>query len=71
MHALSKRLRIAYTIQNVGGINFSHNVGDTVPVKHTLSGLRRSGHEIRCLKLAGRNVLAIEDVNQLDIQHWA
>jgi glycosyltransferase involved in cell wall biosynthesis len=56
-------LRIGYAIQNVGGIDFSHDVGDTVPVKQTLLGLRRAGHQVTCLQLQGRKVVAIEDVS--------
>lgn len=55
-------LRIAYAIQNVGGINFHHDVGDTVPVKQTLLGLRRNGHQVTCLQLRGRAVAAFDDV---------
>jgi glycosyltransferase involved in cell wall biosynthesis len=61
-----KPLRIAYAIQNVGGIDFSQDVGDTVPVKHTLAGLRRAGHHVSCLQLRGQQVVAFDDVNQPD-----
>ena len=30
---------IAYVVQNVGGIDLRYDVGDTVPVKHTIRGL--------------------------------
>jgi glycosyltransferase involved in cell wall biosynthesis len=61
-----KPLRIAYAIQNVGGIDFSQDVGDTVPVKYTLAGLKQAGHQVVCLKLNGRSVLRFEDVSNLD-----
>lgn len=57
-------LRVAYAIQNVGGIDFSDDLGDTVPVKHTLFGLRERGHDVTCFRLAGRSVVAIDDVSQ-------
>lgn len=56
-----RQLRIAYAIQNVGGIDFTQDVGDTVPVKHTLTGLRMQGHKVSCLQLRNREVLGFED----------
>jgi alpha-maltose-1-phosphate synthase len=64
MSYTSDRLRIAYTIQNVGGIDFSQDVGDTVPVKQTLLGLKRAGHEVSCLMLRGRSVIGFNDVSE-------
>lgn len=59
------KLRILYAIQNVGGIDFARDIGDTVPVKHTLRGLQRSGHQVHCLKLAGNRVEFYSDMERL------
>lgn len=59
-----EQLRIAYAIQNVGGIDFSQDVGDTVPVKYTLKGLRQAGHEVSCLQLKGRSIIGIDDISE-------
>ncbi len=56
-------LRIAYVIQNVGGIDFTLDVGDTVPVKQSLLGLQRAGHDVSCVMLNGRDVRRHEDVS--------
>lgn len=61
-----RSLRIAYTIQNVGGIDLASDLGDTVPVKHTLRGLMRSGHAVKCLILDGQDVVSIDDVTRLN-----
>jgi len=61
-----KPLRIAYAIQNVGGIDFSQDIGDTVPVKYTLAGLKQAGHHVVCLKSNGRSVLRFDDVSNLN-----
>lgn len=61
-----RKLRIAYAIQNVGGIDFSQDVGDTVPVKHTLTGLRNRGHAVTCFQLKDRDVLGFEDYSRPD-----
>lgn len=63
MSHTSDRLRIAYAIQNVGGIDFRQDVGDTVPVKQTLLGLSRAGHEVSCLLLRGRSVVGLDNVS--------
>ncbi|MGD2158172.1 MAG: glycosyltransferase family 4 protein [Anaerolineales bacterium] len=63
---LNKPLRVAYAIQNVGGIDLSNGVGDSIPVKYTLRGLRQAGHEVTCLKLNGRLVVGIDDVDHLE-----
>jgi starch synthase len=63
---LNKPLRIAYAIQNVGGIDLSNGIGDTIPVKYTLRGLRQAGHEVTCLKLNGPSVVGIDDVDYLE-----
>ena len=55
--ATAPRLKIAYAIQNVGGIDFRSDVGDTVPVKQSLLGLHRAGHEVRVLQLGKGRVL--------------
>jgi glycosyltransferase involved in cell wall biosynthesis len=62
-------LHLVYAIQNVGGIDFHLEVGDTVPVKHTLQGLKRRGHNVLCLKLHNQSVRGIEDVASPD-QFW-
>jgi glycosyltransferase involved in cell wall biosynthesis len=64
--SIKPRLKIAYAIQNVGGIDFSQDVGDTVPVKQSLIGLQRAGHEVRCFQLKNRGVVQYEDL--LDVQ---
>ena len=53
----SGRLKIAYAIQNVGGIDFRVDIGDTVPVKQSLLGLQRRGHQIRVFRLAKQQLL--------------
>jgi glycosyltransferase involved in cell wall biosynthesis len=60
-----EQLRILYAIQNVGGIDFSRDIGDTVPVKHTLKGLQRAGHLVHCINLKGRSVRLAEDATRL------
>lgn len=55
-------MRIVYAVQNVGGIDFDQDVGDTVPVKYTIRGLQEAGHVVDCLKLEGRSVIGIKDV---------
>jgi hypothetical protein len=47
------KLKILYSIQNVGGIDFSKDIGDTVPVKYTFRGLQQAGHLVNCVKLDG------------------
>jgi glycosyltransferase involved in cell wall biosynthesis len=61
-----QKLRIAYAIQNVGGIDFHHDVGDTVPVKQSLMELTRVGHAINCLQLSGSVVRQLENVDAPD-----
>jgi glycosyltransferase involved in cell wall biosynthesis len=61
-----RQLHIAYAIQNVGGIDFHHDVGDTVPVKQSLIGLGRAGHTVSCLQLSGATVRILEDVSNPD-----
>lgn len=65
-HRSDRKLRIAYAIQNVGGIDFTQDVGDTVPVKHTLTGLRKHGHEVTCFQLRERDVVTFEDFSSSD-----
>lgn len=57
-------MRIAYVIQNVG-ISLDREVGDAVPVKYTLRGLKKMGHSVSCLFLSGRNVVGVDDVDNL------
>lgn len=61
-----KKLSILYAIQNVGGIDFSRDIGDTVPVKHTLHGLHQAGHRVNCLKLQGNRVDFFPNVDRLN-----
>jgi len=63
MSSTANQLRIAYAIQNVGGIDFIKDLGDAVPVKYTLKGLRRAGHEVTCLRFKGRSVVGIDDID--------
>ena len=66
MQLMDRPLRIAYAIQNVGGIDFTHNIGDTVPVRQTLLGLRRAAHEVICLQLQGRSVTVYNNMSELN-----
>ncbi len=59
------RLRIAYMIQNVG-LDLSKKVGDVVPVRYTLQGLQRAGHDVRVFELQGRTVAQIDDIEYLE-----
>ncbi len=59
------RARIAYAIQNVGGINFREDVGDTVPIKQTLLRLPQAGFQVSCFQLMGREVLRYDDIADL------
>jgi glycosyltransferase involved in cell wall biosynthesis len=61
----TKKFRVAYAIQNVGGIDFSQDFGDTVPVKYTLRGLRKAGYDVSCLMLRGLEVVGIDNVADL------
>ena len=70
MNSASEPLRIAYAIQNVGGIDFTKGIGDAVPVKYTLRGLRQVGHDVSCFRLKGRSVVGTDDVCNLE-QEWA
>lgn len=63
MNEEDRCLRIAYALQNVGGIDFAQDMGDTVPVKQTLLRLQRAGHQVRCLQLRGRTVAGLDDVS--------
>ncbi len=56
-------MRLAYVIQNVGNIDFTKDVGDTVPVKNTLLGLQTAGYHADCFKLDHQSVICIEDVS--------
>ena len=62
------RLKVAYLIQNVGGIDLSRDIGDAVPVKQTIRGLKRAGHEVSVIRLDGSKVAGIdrlEDLNEV------
>jgi len=62
----SHTLRIAYTIQNVGGLDLSCDIGDAVPVKHTLHGLYRAGHKVSCIMFHKQYVVQVDDILHLD-----
>jgi glycosyltransferase involved in cell wall biosynthesis len=62
MSSTAKHIRIAYTIQNVGGIDFKKDIGDAVPVKHILKGLRQAGHQVSCLRLDGHSVIGFDNI---------
>jgi glycosyltransferase involved in cell wall biosynthesis len=64
-------MRILYAIQNVGGIDFTQDIGDTVPVKQSLVGLQRAGHQVDCLRLEGNRVVLIKDVTNPDKKIFA
>lgn len=69
MPASHQPLRIAYAVQNVG-INLAEEVGDAVPVKYTLHGLRQAGHSVSYLSLVGRSVLGVDDPSLLHLS-WS
>ncbi|HNB50460.1 MAG TPA: glycosyltransferase family 4 protein [Anaerolineales bacterium] len=71
MSSAKSRLRIAYAIQNIGGIDFSQDIGDTVPVKQSLLGLQRIGHEVHCYRLRKRDIIRYDDVSKPDEMHNA
>lgn len=58
-------MKIAYTIQNVGGIDLSQDIGDAVPVKQSIFGLQQQGHNVDCLLLSDQTVHCIPDLNDL------
>lgn len=57
-------LRIAYTIQNVGGINLNSDIGDAVPVKYSLRGLQKAGHKVACIRFLNQAVVQMDDMFQ-------
>lgn len=67
MRDIDHKFRITYAIQNVGGIDFQQDVGDTVPVKQSLVGLIRAGHTVKCLQLYGAKVRAWDDVSKPEV----
>jgi glycosyltransferase involved in cell wall biosynthesis len=42
-----------------------------VPVKNTLSGLKKNGHQVSCLRLRGRSVVGLEDIHDLESEWYA
>jgi len=56
-----KMLRIAYTLQNVGGVNFLKDVGDSSPVKYSIQGLKSRGHKVDVFRLGQGGILKIEN----------
>jgi len=63
-------LRIAYVMQNVG-LDLASDVGDVIPVKYTLRGLREAGHHISLLALRGRSVTGMDDISNPDTLWYA
>ena len=61
-----KSVRVAFAVQNVGGVDFTQDVGDTVVVRQTIQGLRGRGHQVGCLKLQGSRVLWMNE--DLDVR---
>lgn len=55
-----RKLKIAYAIQNVGGIDLSTSIGDAGPVRQLVQGLSRLGHCVTVFKLDGQKVSRIE-----------
>ncbi|NUM47491.1 MAG: glycosyltransferase family 4 protein [Anaerolineales bacterium] len=66
MDSTPSRFRIAYAIQNIGGIDFSQDIGDTVPVKQSLLGLQRAGHTVHCFRLRKRDIIRYDNVAKPD-----
>jgi starch synthase len=62
---LTTQLRIAYAMQNTG-FDLTSDVGDAVPVKYTLNGLRKVGHQVNLLELRGTSVANVNDISNLD-----
>ncbi len=58
-------LNIAYTIQNVG-LKLTQRVGDVVPVRNTLDGLKNNGHDVHVFELGSRSITKVLDVEQID-----
>ena len=63
-------MKILYAVQNVGGIDLRYDIGDTVPVKYSLLGLRQLNHDISYVTLAGREVRGFDDITSLS-DYWA
>jgi len=64
MTANPNSLRVSYVLQNVGGVDLASETGDSVPIKYTLQGLRKAGHQVTCLMLKGRSVVQFDDISQ-------
>ena len=62
---MATQLRIAYTMQNTG-FDLTSEIGDAIPVKYTLNGLRKAGHKVGLLALNRNKVTKIDDVSNLD-----
>lgn len=62
--SISSPLSIAYTIQNVG-LDLTKRVGDVVPVRNTLDGLKQNGHDIHVFELGNRNITRVPDVEKI------
>jgi glycosyltransferase involved in cell wall biosynthesis len=63
--------KIAYTIQNVGGVGLEQDVGDSVPMKYSLQGLKARGHDVNVFALRRRSVIRYWDVDDPSIQERA
>ncbi len=57
-------LKLAYALQNVGSVDLGRDLGDSVPVRYGLRGLRHRGHTVDILRLQGRRVTRCRDVDQ-------
>lgn len=44
----------------MGGIDFSRDIGDTVPIKRSLCGLSAAGNLVRCFRLVRQEVVELE-----------
>lgn len=60
--------KVAYTIQNVG-LDLNHRVGDVVPVRNTLDGLQKRGHEVHVFELHGRQITRAENAGNIGDKH--
>jgi glycosyltransferase involved in cell wall biosynthesis len=59
----TRPLRIAYALQNVGGVDFGLGLSQAVPVRETLRGLRQAGHSVSALMLRGQSVVGMDNVD--------
>lgn len=64
-------MRILYAIQNVGGIDFNNDLGDTVPIKYTLRGLTQNNQRVKCIQLDGSNVRQYSEITDFSHSSFA